>query len=59
MKQNVIKNNSKVLAISSLFLIYSYGENILLRSYLNFTFILVIITIYSNFSIKNIKFNKK
>ena len=59
MKQNVIKNNSKVLAISSLFLIYSYGENILLRTYLNFTFILVIITICSNFSIKNIKFNKK
>lgn len=43
--KNVINNNSKIIAICSIFLIYSFGENILLNINLNFTLILVLSSI--------------
>nr|WP_288306886.1 hypothetical protein [uncultured Romboutsia sp.] len=43
--KNVIDNNSKIIAICSIFLIYSFGENILLNINLNFTLILVLSSI--------------
>lgn len=43
--KNVIDNNGKILAICSIFLIYSFGENILLNINLNFTLILVLSSI--------------
>lgn len=59
MKQSVIKNNGKVLAICSLFLIYAYGENMLLNPHLNFTLILAIASVSGENIFKNIKLNKK
>lgn len=43
--KNVTDNNGKIIAISSIFLIYSFGENILLNINLNFTLILVLSSI--------------
>lgn len=59
MRQSAIKNNGKVLAICSLFLIYAYGENMLLNPHLNFTLILAIASISGESIFKNIKLNKK
>lgn len=45
MHKNVKLNNYKIIAVSSIFLIYSFGENILFNAALNFTIVLAISSI--------------
>lgn len=45
MRKNILENNAKMIAICSIFLIYSFGENILFNIGLNFTLILAISSI--------------
>lgn len=50
MRKNLLENNAKIIAICSIFLIYSFGENILFNIGLNFTLILAISSVsFRNF----------
>lgn len=45
MRKNILDNNAKMIAICSIFLIYSFGENLLFNIALNFTLVLAISSI--------------